>query len=138
MMIAERLARAVTDRLEAGVARACAVAPAKLMVDDDFVQVRPSLPQRLWGMAGSVGIHRSQIVATSQVLTEARLSDVTPDVGMVVPDLIAAGRFRADDGDERWMVGKEASVVVLELRNHRYRRVVVGADLGGATLRWLS
>jgi len=137
-MLAERIAQTITNRLESVLARACATAPARLMVDDDVVYARPSLPQRLWGMSGSVAIRRSQIVGRSQVLTAERLSDVSHDIGTVVPDVVAAGRFRAVDGDERWMVGREASVVVLELQHHRYRRVVVGADLGGATLAWLS
>ncbi len=86
--------------------------------------------EKVWGMHGSFSIPRSHIVEITHAAPQSSWKDLRAP-GTFLPGVIKAGTYYTPRGKEFWYVTrKNRQFVTVELRDERYKRIVLSLPSG--------
>jgi hypothetical protein len=94
---------------------------------DDRLIVRPVGLVRFWALSRGVEVPIASVVDVG-VSVPGELPRGMRLPGTYLPGVMTAGTFRSGGERALWMVGRNSTVLVIELTGERYRHLVLGVE----------
>ncbi len=96
----------------------------KLSIKGKELRIEFSFWETVWGMKRSFGVRLEQITEAHGREPQAAWTDLRMP-GTYVPWLIMAGSYWTRRGWEFWYVVRKQPFITLELKDHRYKRIIL-------------
>lgn len=98
-----------------------------IIIDTEDIRIELSKLEKLLSLHDSFKIQISQIIGIYNTLLPYTWKEIRAP-GTEIPGLIKAGTFYTFRGTEFWMLRKKDNPVRIELKNNKFKRLIVGID----------
>jgi hypothetical protein len=99
----------------------------KLRLEDSTLKIELSAAEKILALHGSFAIPWSHITEVKAAEPESKWWDIRAP-GTFIPGVIRAGTYYTRRGKEFWSYTRGKKPLVLELRNEKYQRLILGLD----------